>query len=38
MLPSGSEEVMFKRTAISDDCQLSIDAATNAGLENWAKK
>ena len=39
MLPSGSEEVMFVRgTAISDDLQLSIDAATNAGLRELGKK
>ena len=39
MLPSGSEEVMYVRgTAISDDLQLSIDAATNAGLRELGKK
>ena len=39
MLPSGTEEVMFVRgTAISDDLQLSIDAATNAGLRELGKK
>ena len=39
MLPSGSEEVMYVRgTAISDDLQLSIDAATNAGLRELEKK
>ena len=38
MLPSGSEEVMYVRgTAISDDLQLSIDAATNAGLRELGK-
>jgi len=39
MLPSGSEEMMYVRgTAISDDLQLSIDAATNAGLRELGKK
>ena len=39
MLPSGSEELMYVRgTAISDDLQLSIDAATNAGLRELGKK
>ena len=39
ILPSGSEEVMYVRgTAISDDLQLSIDAATNAGLRELGKK
>ena len=37
-MPSGSEEVMYVRgTAISDDLQLSIDAATNAGLRELEK-
>ncbi len=39
MLPSGSEQLMYVRgTAISDDLQLSIDAATNAGLRELGKK
>ena len=39
MPPSGSEELMYVRgTAISDDLQLSIDAATNAGLRELGKK
>ena len=39
MPPSGSEELMYVRgTAISDDLQLSIDAATNACLRELGKK
>jgi len=39
MPPSGSEELMYVRgTAISDDLQLSIDAATNASLRELGKK
>ena len=39
MPPSGTEELMYVRgTAISDDLQLSIDAATNASLRELGKK